>query len=179
MACLAFSVFSEGATNNAIINGQGGFIGVFLKEELLLRVEEKHLMIASIIGIIITSLIAVNISLKEWKVLLRIMLKSMVYLLLIIRWGLQYLYIKTKQLLLKKRYDHVDNIKEIVIPQPPKASAIIEKKPRLGEIKRMPVQSSLKLEADDFDLPSTSLLKEYSNSNKKKSGERSSIKSKF
>lgn len=162
-----FAVIS-GDRASSLISINGGFIGSFIKEELSMRFDEKHLLLTLTSIVFFSFLLSLDIGIREVKNLIKYICNLFLYLL-----SYQVYLIKKLPLLLWF------SIREKFPPLPSpdkdsgkvreedvrfsinKSNIIIEKKIRPLPEFRKSRQTHLKLDPSEFELPITSMLKEY------------------
>lgn len=155
---LAAMLANVGGASSLNIHGYGGYIGSFLKNELLLVFDEEALFWPGIAIVLLGSIFSLSLTLKEiYKSVLFVTLQALM-LGRILVWLFKLTYASVFRLFAK--YTGVE-AEEQDYPEMPKQKSIVEivnKAPKAEEVKAQ-VQARLKLDPDDFELPSSQLLK--------------------
>lgn len=154
-------------------NAYGGLLGSFLFNEVQLKYNTHIALGASAILTSIGGIIAFNIKLKDVLHTLKITIRVLLYAAALIIWSGKLCYAVIRRFARKIRrktdgnlaLDDEDEEEERVIPKP-KAIVEIVSKPKAQENKAH-IQSKLRLEPDEFEIPSTSLLRETTEKSKK------------
>lgn len=153
-----------------------GVMGWFLANELSEKISFYYAVIPSIFITFVISAFAMNFEFHEVKRGVFFVLKYMYILTLIIAWSIRVIFFKIKNLLFKRKVelpksseeseDFSENVPFEETVAAPKSFVEIVSRPKTKESK-IQQQSKLKLDANDFELPSTHLLREVPEKQKK------------
>ncbi len=144
----------------------GGLIGSFILGEIQLRYESLIVffitLTASLLGLIITF----NLRLRHVMRGIRYAITLLVYAILVLVWSLRLVYQLLRRVISRNKgtIDQEESSDFTEIPQRPTIEIINKLK---VPDKKVQIQSKLRLEPDEFELPPTSLLKEMSERSKK------------
>jgi len=134
----------------------GGYLGVFLLQELQALVSRKILAMIGFAAFIIAYVIAIGFTVSQWARFACFIGRQLKTLALVLIWGMKSLYILTRRAIPREGAAFVEELAMPTMPAP-----VIEVAARVRpEYKKVPVQSTLQLALDEFSLPPTSLLKD-------------------
>lgn len=152
------------ANSYEFVHGLGGFVGKFLKSELALRFEVDQIFWPSLVASMVAYLFLLGVGFKEIKSFFIGVGINLWLLVQLIFWFLRFCYVAIFKLVSKAARIEVEAEEYPQMPRP-KPNIEIVNKPKIAEVK-VQVQSTLKLNPDDFELPSTSMLRETPEKNK-------------
>ncbi|AIF81880.1 DNA translocase FtsK [endosymbiont of Acanthamoeba sp. UWC8] len=139
----------------------GGFIGVFVKEELSVYFNPKHIFYSIFPIIIIVSLLTLNINYKEFKKFIIVIIRLFTYGAKLFAWAMVSLYILIRGKIAKKTNETtVENQEANIEIEKPKPILTIKNKMPRFEPKKDVLYSTPRSSSSDFQLPPTALLKE-------------------
>lgn len=147
-----------GSSANINIHGYGGYIGSFLKNELLLVFDEEAVFWPGVAIVLVGSAFSLSLTLQEIYKSFSFLSLQILMLGRIVIWLFKLSYASVFRLF--ARYTGVE-AEEQDYPEMPKQKSIVEivnKAPKV-ETAKAQVQARLKLDPDDFELPSSQLLK--------------------
>ena len=144
------------SSNKAIMTSWGGYVGTFLYNEGHLYTNTSTILIASLLTSIICIAITTTLTMKDWKKIIYIVIKSAAVAIGLIIWLGKTLYVTSQRLIIKLKGEGGE------MPTMPKPEDIVE----ITSLKKAPknkstpahVQSSLKIDSFSFDLPDVNLL---------------------
>lgn len=151
-------------TGSSLINGNGGFIGNFIKNEFALRFDITKFFLPGLILSLIVYSFLLGIRLIDIKNLLSKLLINTSLIIQLVFWIIKLCYVAIFKLVSKAARIEVENEDYPEMPRP-KLNVEIINKPKTIPSKAQ-VQSTLKFGIDDFELPSTNILKETPPKNK-------------
>lgn len=153
--------------NSYAINGLGGYIGFFLKSEIALRFDLNKAIIPVPFVLIPLTFYALGFGLRELIKFYKAVYFSTLLLIGMISWASKLVYAFIFRLSARVSRDEIETRE---YPEMPQAKTIVEivNKPKPSEARALH-QSKLRLDPQEFELPSASLLKEITEKNKKTS----------
>ncbi len=175
ISCLLLSIASSTMNTGA---NYGGLVGSFLLNEVQLKYNVKIAFAICAPFALIGSIIAFNIRLRDALQMAKVLVKLFLYAAAVTVWLFKLSYAVSRKLIRRLKRARAGNSdalndefieeeeEEIIMPKP-KAIVEIVSKPKSQDNKAH-IQSKLKLEPDEFDIPSTSLLREAGEKNKKR-----------
>lgn len=153
-----------------------GVMGWFLANELSEKISFIYAIVPAIFITFIVSAFAMNFEFYEVKAGVYFVLKYIYIFVLVIAWSFRVLFFKLKQALSKRQsltekesVNYPENSDSMVFEEsvtPPKSFVEIVSRPKKKESKPQQ-QSKLKLDPNEFELPSTHLLREVPEKQKK------------
>lgn len=174
ISCLLLSIASSTMNTGA---NYGGLVGSFLLNEVQLKYNVKIAFAICAPFALIGSIIAFNIRLRDALQMAKVLVKLFLYAAAVTVWLFKLSYAVSRKLIRRLKRARAGNSdalddefieeeeEEIIMPKP-KAIVEIVSKPK-NQDNKAHIQSKLKLEPDEFDIPSTSLLREAGEKNKK------------
>jgi S-DNA-T family DNA segregation ATPase FtsK/SpoIIIE len=162
---LPCSLFFACLDKQGQIMSHGGYLGLWLSQELNTIIARKFILLFSGVVSGFAYLIAVGLSFDQWKTFLMFVIGQLKIIALLIGWIFKSLYVLTRRSI--PRQDSESNESAaFIIPEMP--SPVIEVASRVrSDYKKKPVQSTLQLVLDEYPLPPTSLLKDVPLGSKK------------
>lgn len=163
MLAVLLAYFDDG--NSYAINGLGGYIGFFLKSEIALRFDLDKAILPIPLILIPLAFYSLGFGIREVSRFYIAVNFCTRVLLGVISWVTKLVYAFVFRLSARVSREEIEAED---YPEMPKAKTIVEivNKPKSKEIKALH-QSKLKLDPQEFELPSAGLLKEICEKNKK------------
>ncbi len=153
------------ANNYEFTHGLGGFVGKFLMNELALRFEVSQIFWPALAISMVTYLFLLGVGLKEIKEFFTGFALNLWLFIQLVFWLMKFCYVAIFKLVSKAARIEVESEEYPEMPRP-KLNVEIVNKPKILEVKAQ-VQSTLKLNPDDFELPTTTMLREVPEKNRK------------
>ena len=138
----------------------GGFIGIFLRTELLHYIDEISLLFYAAFLASIGILLGLGITAKEWQSIVMAVTQYCIRTLQLTWWLTNIVYIALTKFITKLKGEDENNAPEPNFPEMPKpieVTPLIMKKTPLARNKSV-TQPKLLLEHDDYNLPNADLL---------------------
>ncbi|MDF3047472.1 MAG: translocase FtsK [Candidatus Midichloriaceae bacterium] len=141
----------------------GGFVGAFMLGEMQFKVGQLAIFASALLASIVSSAIALNIGLKDILKAIVHFIKALIYAGKILLWTMRLTYKLICRIFFRRKV--LDEQEEEVESQAPHSIEIVNKAKLSGS--KAKIQSKLKLEPDEFELPPSTLLKDLSEKTKK------------
>lgn len=147
-----------------LIHGFGGYVGVFLSNELTVRFELfKFIWPAAFIALF-ASFFVLGFGWKEFKDFFILATRNLILTINFITWFIKFMYVALFKVVSKASRTEIEQEE---YPELPKTRVVeIVNKPKTHETK-IQIQSKLKLDPEELELPSTTLLKDIPDKSKK------------
>jgi len=154
-----------GGAENFISNGYGGFIGAFVKNELSLSFEEEVLLWPLVGSCVVGSILALSLGYNDLKKIIIFTFRQLVVSVHITIWFIKFSYYSAYRIIAKFSGIRTEDEDYLDLKKPKALVEIVSKTPKIQETKAS-LQSSLDLDPEEFNFPSTSLLKNTPEKNK-------------
>lgn len=172
LTTLAFSCLLASISGTSAFTSHGGYIGAYLKNELILRFDDVIIFWSTFAITFIGSILALNLTIRELFIFSKFCFRKTRFLTKVCFLILKLFYNAIHSLFAKISGRHIEETIIIerdlpnITPISTKPSVeIVNKAPKISEA-RAHVQSTLKLDPNDFEMPSTTLFKTLPEKNK-------------
>ena len=152
------------------IDSLGGFIGRFTKDEMSFMFGTPVVLGVAMLMFSVSLYVGLGLSFGEWKTVFRYIYRGMVITKACIVWTARFVWkIKTK---LQSRnngdepFIAIEGVPEAVVPEPKKLIEFSLPRKKRAQASQPTRQAMLKLSAEDYELPSMSLLAKTSSKKK-------------
>lgn len=169
IATLAFAALLACVGGKSSFTSHGGFIGAFLRNELILKVDESVVFWNALLVTVIGTIISLNVTIKELVKFSKFLFRRSLFVVKIVMLLVKLFYSGIYRIFSRFSGSELKaDLKEEESAVPPfeegeelpirSSIEIVNKAPKKSETKAR-MQAVLRLDPEDFELPSTNLLK--------------------